>query len=119
MDLSPALPPGDELLRQILEPSVEINERYRTCQIRKTDGTCVVGTLVDDDASRLRFDYTQPDKLTTLPRSSIQEMTISKVSTMPDGLLNVLKREDILDLLGRSTSTANNIRRRFRDERDG
>jgi len=92
---------GEKLLLQILEPSAEIDEKYRMVQIRKTDGQTFVGTFVkeDDTQIQLRTNPLQPDDITTLSKNDIARRTVTKLSAMPTGLLNTLKKEEILDLL--------------------
>jgi len=52
----------------------------------------------DDKAVRMR---TSPfaTALTEIPKESIEERQFSTVSEMPNGLVNVLTKEEILDLI--------------------
>jgi hypothetical protein len=44
-------------------------------------------------------DMLDPGRMTNVQRADIESMTPSKVSPMPEGLLNSLKREEIQDLV--------------------
>jgi hypothetical protein len=47
----------------------------------------------------MALDPLQPDRLTRIAKTSIRATRRSPVSLMPAGLLNVLSRKEILDLL--------------------
>ena len=44
-------------------------------------------------------DMLNPGQLTTIMRGEIEEMFTSKTSMMPNGLLNNLSKEEVLDLI--------------------
>jgi len=44
-------------------------------------------------------DLTEPNKQVRIKRSEIEELAVSKTSPMPKGLLNKMKKEEILDLV--------------------
>ena len=46
-----------------------------------------------------RSDMFDPGRMTDVPRSDIESMEPSKVSMMPEGLLNSLKEDEIEDLV--------------------
>ena len=41
----------------------------------------------------------EPNTQTRIDRNKIEEIRVSPVSMMPDGLLNTLNREEVLDLV--------------------
>jgi len=92
---------GERLLKEILEPSTEINEQFRSWQIFTTDGEVVAGVIVKEDAKAVHVaqNLLTPNALTTVPVKQIESRTASKISSMPTGMLNTLKKNDILDLL--------------------
>jgi len=92
---------GEKLLIQIVEPSLEINENFRAVQIKKTNGEVLVGTIEKETATDvyLRTSPLQPEKVTVVPKADISKRTFSTISAMPVGMLNVLTKEEILDLL--------------------
>lgn len=86
-----------EMLESLLFPSQVISDQYASHTVVTTDGrqfTGLVGALGDDaivvtrnDAERIR-----------IPKDRVEEMLPSHVSSMPEGLLNPLSMQEILDL---------------------
>lgn len=89
-----------ELLESLIEPSKVISEQYQNLRVFLKNGEEVTGRLVRESASEM---VVETDPLTraeqTVPRTLIEEVRPSTVSPMPEGLLQTLNREDILDLL--------------------
>jgi len=92
---------GSKLLQQILQPSDEINKNYQTYLVVDTSGKTTAGLLLREDPQSLHLltNPLLPDEVTTIPKSEIEETDMSKQSTMPEGLLMTLSRDQILDLL--------------------
>lgn len=92
---------GRDLLAQMLDPSQTIHERYRTHQFVLASGRVVSGIVLDESAETLRIatNLLAPEQITVIPKAEIEERIPSRVSAMPTGLLNVLTREEILDLV--------------------
>jgi len=92
---------GVKLLEQILTPSSEIHKEYQSYVIITDAGKSLVGLLVkeDDKAYHLLPNPLLPEQITIIPKDEIDEIIPSKLSTMPEGLLMTLTRDEILDLL--------------------
>ncbi len=92
---------GEPLLRQILEPSSEINEKYRNYQFQLSDGRVVAGVVVKEGPLEYHVvsNLLLPQAVTRVTKSQVEETIASKISPMPEGLLNVLTKEEILDLI--------------------
>jgi arylsulfatase A len=92
---------GRELLEHILEPSREIAAGYRSVQFVLESGRVVSGVVTGetDDSLRVTPNLLVPESVITIPRAHVDERIDSRVSPMPAGLVNVLEREEILDLL--------------------
>ncbi len=92
---------GRDLLEAVLLPSKAINETYRNTVYQRNDGDVIVGRVIREDGKAV---YVQTDPLQAdvqrLPKERITATKDSLVSPMPEGLLNVLTKEEILDLLG-------------------
>ncbi len=60
----------------------------------------VTGRIVNLNGDNLMIntDMLDPNKMVNVPRSQIEEIKRSPVSMMPVGLLNTLKKDEILDL---------------------
>jgi len=92
---------GRQLLDHILEPSREIPEGYRTVQFVLESGRVVSGVVTGETAESLRVtpNLLVPESVVTISKSQIEERVPARVSPMPAGLVNVLERDEILDLL--------------------
>jgi putative heme-binding domain-containing protein len=89
-----------EVLRQILQPSTVIDERYRNFEFELKDGETVSGMIVKEEADTVTVHSGASDALIqTLKKSDIKARAPQTSSAMPLGLLNTLSKEQILDLL--------------------
>ncbi len=89
-----------DLLEATVDPSKAISEQYASVVITMKDGTVLVGQIAEQDNHRLRL-VTDPvaGKNEWLRLGQIASREISPVSLMPPGLINVLTKEEVLDLL--------------------
>jgi len=89
-----------EVLRQVLEPSLVIADRYRNYQFELQNGDDLSGMIVKEDAEATTIQTGPSDALIqTLKKSEIKERRPQSSSMMPVGLLNALTKEQIFDLL--------------------
>ncbi len=98
--LDPKLKPSD-ILRHVLEPSEKIEEKYQTQVIQLDNGRVVQGMVVEETPEVVKLienPLVKADPV-VVPKSQIEERTVSKVSIMPKGLLDKLTRDEILDLV--------------------
>ncbi len=89
-----------DLLDHILNPSKFIDEKFRYVTLKTSDGKTITGSLESEDDERvvLRPNPLAPEK-SEIAKAMIKERSVSEISPMPQGLLNALKAEQILDLL--------------------
>jgi putative heme-binding domain-containing protein len=89
-----------DLLSSLLEPSKVVSEQYQNLTVVKKDGDDVTGRLVEETDTRLVL---VPNQLTgekvEVKKSDVASRAPSKLSPMPEGLVNILTRDDLLDLL--------------------
>ncbi|MEZ6067511.1 MAG: GDSL-type esterase/lipase family protein [Planctomycetaceae bacterium] len=92
---------GEMLLRQILEPSQEINKQYQTWQFITTEGQVVSGIIKEEGEREVQVmtNLLLPDQLTKLQQREIEVRRPSAVSSMPMGMVNVLTKQEVLDLV--------------------
>ncbi|HEY1603884.1 MAG TPA: c-type cytochrome [Pirellulales bacterium] len=90
-----------DLLESIVLPSKVISDQYEAVTIATSDGRVVTGRIVNlnGDDLMLSPDMFDPNHMTRVKRSEIEEITRSPVSLMPEGLLNTLKDDEVLDLM--------------------
>ena len=92
---------GKKLIQQLLDPSSEINEKYQSYNFLLTDGSVVSGVIASETKRyfEVMSNLLQPQKLTRVDKDRIEEQVRAKVSAMPNGLLDVLTRQEIGDLM--------------------
>ncbi|HIG30006.1 MAG TPA: c-type cytochrome [Verrucomicrobiales bacterium] len=102
---------GNSLLQQILNPSSEINEQYRTYQLTKKDGEVVVGNILKEDKQSIHLipNLFNPAGVVVVPQKQIKRKTASELSSMPNGLVAALTRDQILELLAYLQSVGGKI----------
>lgn len=90
-----------DLLDQIINPSKEINEQFSSVVALTDDGRVHTGVVVNlnGDTITLNTDLTDPNKRVNLDRKTIESLEVSQVSAMPTGLLNLLTKEEVMDLI--------------------
>ncbi len=108
---------GAPLLRQILEPSHQINKQYQTYTLLTAAGKTITGLIVKDEPQSVQIltNPLKPEEVIVLPKDEIEEMEPSTVSTMPKGLLMTLTADEILDLLAFLEAGGNPDHPLFRD----
>jgi len=94
-----------DLLDEILNPSKTIAENYQTSVLNLKDGRQLAGQIIPNldyrvSTLQLAENPLYPDKITKIAKVDITERSHSKISLMPPGLLNLLTKEEVLDLLG-------------------
>lgn len=89
-----------DLLESMTEPSKVLSEQYLNTTVVKKDGDDVTGRLVEETDTKLVLvpDQIKGDKVEIL-KKDVQSRAASKLSPMPEGLINILTKEEILDLL--------------------
>jgi len=98
--LEPKQSPAD-LLKNILEPSAKINDKYFSYLFELENGQVLTGLIVAETPEVVKIvenplASTEPK---VLKKSEISGRKQSSSSLMPKGLLDKLTREEILDLI--------------------
>jgi len=87
----------EQLLSNVLDPSLVIGAAYQATTVATTDGRILTGLLAEDSPQRIVL-KTQGGKLETIPRSQIDEMKLSALSMMPEDLEKQLTPKELADL---------------------
>jgi putative heme-binding domain-containing protein len=89
-----------DILESIIDPSKVVSEQYANSEIVLKDGKTVIGRVVSDDDGKLlvRPSMLTPD-MQEVAKADIKTREFSKISPMPPGLLNMLTKDEILDLV--------------------
>jgi putative heme-binding domain-containing protein len=90
-----------DLLESIVEPSKVISDQYAAVIIETKGGKTVVGRIVNlhNDTLTINTDMLNPNGNVNVDRKQIESMETSKVSMMPEGLIDTLKEDEVLDLV--------------------
>ena len=90
-----------EITRHILEPSLRIEEKYRSTTVLTDDGRSITGLVVEETPTEVAIVENPLAKAdpVRIKKSAIDERTTSPVSIMPKGMLDKLTRDEVLDLI--------------------
>ncbi len=90
-----------DILRELLEPSARINEKYQTWIFVTDAGEVVTGLVLEETAETVKVieNPLAKSEPVVLRKSEIDQREKSNVSIMPKGLLDKLTQEEILDLI--------------------
>ncbi|MCA9268098.1 MAG: c-type cytochrome, partial [Planctomycetales bacterium] len=99
--LDPMKRNGEHILRSLLNPSEKIEEKYQSYSFVLTSGKVVTGMILaetDADVSVIENPLAKA-KPVVIAKADIEERTKAAKSIMPEGLLDKLTREEVLDLI--------------------
>jgi putative heme-binding domain-containing protein len=90
-----------DILKEMLDPSAIINEKYQTYLITLQDGKTLTGLIIADsiDGVTIVENPLAGAKPVVVKPRDIAEREKAAVSVMPKGLLDKLSRDEILDLV--------------------
>jgi uncharacterized repeat protein (TIGR03806 family) len=92
--LSPA-----QVVESIVEPSKAVADEYAVALIATEDGSVHSGRVEREDDRVVVLRPPPPAEAVTIPRAEIVERRRSAESNMPAGIINVLREDEVLDLL--------------------
>jgi putative heme-binding domain-containing protein len=89
-----------DVLSSVIEPSKVISDQYQNITVSLKNGDDVTGRLLEETPEKLVL-LVDPltNKKTEVGRKDVEKRQPSKISPMPEGLVNILSKEEILDLL--------------------
>jgi putative heme-binding domain-containing protein len=90
-----------DILRNLIEPSAKVEDKYRTNVFQTKGGRIVTGLVLEETPQHVKVIENPLAKSAPLliEKTDIEERTVSPSSIMPKGLLDKLTREEILDLV--------------------
>jgi putative heme-binding domain-containing protein len=96
------------LFESLIIPSKAISDQYLSTVLLTDDGEVIKGRIVEenDDVIKIRTDPFAIQAV-TLKKANIEERQLAKISEMPQGLINTLSKEEILDLIAYLRSAGN------------
>lgn len=90
----------EDVLREILEPSKVIDEKFRPQILETNEGDRLFGLVTEETADAVMI-VTNPQNPVPqkVAKSDIADRTKGQTSMMPTGLLNIFKDQEIVDLM--------------------
>jgi putative heme-binding domain-containing protein len=106
---------GRDILESILEPSKVVSEQFQNTTLFLKNGDDVTGRIVEEDEKKIVV-VTDALKQTKqeVKKADVQDRKASKLSPMPEGLANVLTKDEILDLVAYLQSGGKPMARAFK-----
>lgn len=97
-----------DLLDSIINPSRVLSEQFQNTRIFTKDGEDVTGRIVNESDDKIVL-VTDPISMTQveIPKTEIERQVPSQISPMPEDLVNILTKDEILDLLAYIESGGN------------
>lgn len=87
----------EQLLSNVFDPSLVIGVGYRQTNVVTKRGQVVNGLIVEDGPQRIVL-KTQGGKVETIARTDVDQVTVSNLSYMPEGLERQMSPQEIADL---------------------
>jgi len=92
---------GQDVLKELLDPSARINEKFQSYAFELENGQVVTGLVLDETPTSIRVienPLAKADAVVLKPSDVASRQKLNS-SIMPKGLLDKLSREEILDLI--------------------
>lgn len=88
------------ILEAVVVPSKVVSDQYQNSIVLTTGGEVISGRIIDENDAEIKV-RTDPfaRELTVVKKKDIEERQKSPVSEMPQGLINTLTKEEILDMV--------------------
>ena len=87
----------EQLLSNVLDPNLVIGAAYQARTVVTTDGRVLAGLVVEDNPQRIVLKI-QGGKREVIPRGDIEELQVSRLSLMPEGVENQLPPQQLANL---------------------
>ncbi|MBI1249085.1 c-type cytochrome [bacterium] len=90
-----------DILESIILPSKQVSDQYQAVKILTEDGQVIVGRIINlnGDNMMINTNMLDPNALTNVNRTKIEEIVPSETSMMPEGLLDNFTEDEIKDLM--------------------
>jgi len=88
----------DYILLNSVDPSYDVPEGYRMVQVITVDGLVINGLVAEEDGARLILKTVEQPRL-VIAKEDIDFRRVSPKSMMPDGQLDAMKPQEVIDLI--------------------
>ncbi|MDP6794956.1 MAG: c-type cytochrome [Verrucomicrobiota bacterium] len=98
-----------DLLDSIIHPSKVVSDQYAASIVTKVNGDIVNGRVLYEENGTLHLSVNplDPDQVTVIKLSDVKSVKPSSISPMPPALINILNRDELLDLFAYIKSGGN------------
>ena len=88
-------------METLVDPGKSISDQYEATIFAMEDGRSITGRVVNLAREQywVQPDMINPDKMVKINVADIEAMKPSTTSPMPNGLLDTMTRDDVLDLI--------------------
>jgi len=90
--------PGEQVLKDILYPSISFAPQFRQYVVATTDGRLITGLMSSGSVSGYTIRRQRGEESTLLGKD-VEELSATGISLMPENLLDGLEHQDVADLL--------------------
>lgn len=88
----------DYILLNSVDPSYDVPDAYKMVQVLTVEGRVINGVLAEEDAVRLVMKTAEQPRV-VVAKADIESRRISPKSMMPDGQLDQMKTQEVVDLI--------------------
>lgn len=88
----------DYILLNSVDPSFDVPDAYRTVSVLTVDGRSVNGVLAEEDAKRIVLKTAEQPRV-VIAKEDIEVRKTSPKSMMPEGQLDQMKPQEVIDLI--------------------
>lgn len=95
----------DYILLNSVDPSYDVPDAYKTIVVLTVDGRVVNGVLAEEDATRIVLKTAEQPRV-VIAKEDIELRKVSPKSMMPDGQLDSMEKQQVIDLIKYLRTTA-------------
>ena len=88
----------DYILLNSVDPSFDVPDAYKTVTVVTVDGRVINGVLAEEDGARIVLKTAEQPRV-VVAKADIEERRVSPKSMMPDGQLEQMKKQEMIDLI--------------------
>ncbi len=88
----------DYILLNSVDPSYDVPGAYKTVSVLTVDGRVVNGVLAEEDAARIVLKTAEQPRV-VIAKEDIELRKVSPKSMMPDGQLDQMEKQQVIDLI--------------------
>jgi putative heme-binding domain-containing protein len=88
----------DYILLNSVDPSYDVPDAYKTISVLTVDGRTVNGVLAEEDSTRIVLKTAEQPRV-VIAKEDIEIRQVSPKSMMPDGQLEQMKEQEVIDLI--------------------